>query len=75
MTMGPSAAHLEELRNIVIGSLYLCRAVHFRSLPLSNEARGRISMEPPTTSLKECRKNMVAYWHFSAARFALDPSR
>ena len=60
-------AHLEELRKITIDSWYFCRAVHFRSLPFSKEARGRISMEPSTTSLEEWRKS-VASWRVSLFR-------
>ena len=48
--------------------------VRFRSLPFSKEARSRISMEPSTTSLEECRKKDGRLLAMFLLRGSLDPS-
>ena len=54
-------------RNIDVASSYFCRAAHFRSLPVSKEARGRITMGPSATPLEEWRSIDVASSYFCRA--------
>ena len=69
-----STAPLDETRRSTIGSGYFCRADCFRSFPFSKGARGRIIMEPPTTSLEERRRKHCRLWYFCcAARFTSFP--
>ena len=73
----PSGHRRHTSRNCeknAIDSWYFCRAVHFRFLPVSKEARGRISLEPSTTSLEECRKKDGRLLELFLLRGSLDPS-